>query len=102
MDIAEGHKAALDTLFSSKPKFLIINLGSGKGTSVIELINKFESSTGIEIPYDFGPRREGDSAMSLANPMKALKYIKWKSKRNIEDICRDSWNWQYKNPRGYK
>tara|TARA_Y100001968_G_scaffold219347_1_gene202085 strand:+ start:278 stop:1360 length:1083 start_codon:yes stop_codon:yes gene_type:complete len=101
MDIAEGHKAALDTLISSDPQLLILNLGSGKGTSVIDLIKIFELSTGIQISYKFGPRRKGDPAISLANPMEALKYIKWESKRSIEDICRDSWNWQSKNPIGY-
>tara|TARA_B100000700_G_scaffold330962_1_gene460353 strand:- start:3548 stop:4639 length:1092 start_codon:yes stop_codon:yes gene_type:complete len=101
MDIAEGHKAALETLISSEPQLLIINLGTGKGTSVIELIRIFTLSTGIEIPYKFGQRRHGDSAISLANPMKALKHIKWQSKRKIEDICRDGWNWQSKNPSGY-
>ena len=101
MDIAEGHKAALDTLISSNPQLLIINLGSGKGTSVIDLIKMFELSNGIDIPYKFGPRREGDSAISLANPMQAMKYIKWEAKRNIKDICKDAWNWQSKNPNGY-
>ena len=101
MDIAEGHKAALDILISSKPQVLIINLGSGKGTSVLKLIQIFELTNGIKIPYKIGKRREGDSAISLANPSKALKYIKWESKRSIEDICRDAWNWQSKNPIGY-
>ncbi len=102
MDVAEGHKAALDILISSKPQLLIINLGSGKGTSVLDLIKKFQFSTGIDIPFKFSSRRQGDSAISLANPSKALEYLNWKPKRKIEDICRDSWNWQYKNPMGYK
>ncbi len=102
MDIAEGHKAALDTLISSNPQLLIINLGSGEGTSVLDLIKIFKLSIGIDIPYRFGPRRNGDTAISLANPGEALKFIKWKAKRNIEEICRDSWNWQHQNPMGYK
>ena len=101
MDIAEGHKAALDTLLSSEPQLLIINLGSGKGTSVIDLIKIFKFSTGIDIPYKFGPRRKGDAAIYLANPIQALKHINWESKRKIEDICKDGWNWQCKNPMGY-
>ena len=102
MDIAEGHKAALDTLISSNPQVLIINLGSGKGTSVLDLIKMFKLSIGIDILYRFGPRRKGDTPISLANPGEALKHIKWKPKKNIEDICRDSWNWQKQNPMGYK
>ena len=102
MDIAEGHKAALDALICSDPQLLIINLGSGIGTSVLDLIKMFELTTGQNIHYKFGPRREGDSATSLANPREALKYLKWNPKRNIKDICRDAWNWQSKNPIGYK
>ena len=101
MDIAEGHKDALDKLFSSEPQLLIINLGRGKGTSVMDLINEFQLSNSIKIPYKIGPRRRGDSAQTLANPRKALEYINWKAKRSLQEICRDGWNWQRKNPIGY-
>ncbi len=102
MDIAEGHKAALDMLILSEPICLILNLGTGKGTSVLDLIEMFKLSTGIEIKYNFGPRRIGDSAISLANPKEALNYINWQAKRTLGDICRDGWNWQTSNPKGYE
>ncbi len=102
MDIAEGHKAALEMLMLSEPTCLILNLGTGKGTSVMELIEAFKLSTGIEIPYKFGPRRMGDCAIYLANPQEALNYINWQAKRSLVDICRDGWNWQVSNPKGYK
>ena len=101
MDLAEGHFAALDYLLKEKPQFLTINLGTGIGTSVLELIRCFEKVNNIEIPFSFDNRRVGDNAFVVADNSLAKKILNWNPKRNIDDICRDGWNWQLKNPNGY-
>jgi len=98
VDLAEGHVAALKNL---EPGVATYNLGSGIGTSVLELINAFTKSTGQNIPYTFAERRKGDLPAFYANPSQALAKLGWKTKRSIEDMCRDTWNWQSKNPTGY-
>ncbi|MCK4530675.1 MAG: UDP-glucose 4-epimerase GalE, partial [Candidatus Marinimicrobia bacterium] len=100
MDLAEGHVKALQG-----PKVedgpAIYNLGTGKGNSVLEIVKAFENENGIEIPYQIVARREGDVASSYADPSKAEKHLKWKAKLNLQDMVRDAWNWQKKNPEGY-
>ena len=101
MDLAEGHFAALDHLIKQKPQFLTLNLGTGKGTSVLELIRRFEKINNVKVPYSFDNRRLGDNAFVVADTSLAKSVLNWIPKRNIDDICRDGWNWQIKNPNGY-
>lgn len=97
-DLAEGHLAALT---HSKSGYAAYNLGTGQGTSVFELIHAFERASGRTIPYDILPRRAGDLAESYANVERANQDLEWAATRSIDDACRDSWNWQSKNPDGY-
>ena len=101
MDLVDGHIAALKFLDKNKPQIKKFNLGTGLGTSVLELIETFQKVNNIEIPYCFLPRREGDLVKVVADNSLAIKYLKWKAKRNIEDMCRDGWKWQLLNPNGY-
>lgn len=100
MDLASGHIAALKKL-EAKPGLVIYNLGTGKGTSVLDLIKAFEKANNMEIEYQILPRRPGDVDENYANCDKAFKEMNWKAKYDIVDCCRDSWNWQKKNPQGY-
>ena len=100
VDLAMGHLAALKKL-EQKPGLVIYNLGTGRGTSVLELVNAFIKVTGVNVKYVIGPRRDGDVDENYADASKALKEMGWKAKYNIEDMCRDSWNWQKNNPNGY-
>lgn len=97
-DLSEGHVAAL---IHSKAGFRAINLGSGKGTSVLELIKFFEKASGKIIPYDIQPKRAGDLAEFYANTELAAQELNWHVTRSVEDACRDSWRWQAQNPNGY-
>lgn len=97
-DLAEGHLAALT---HSKPGYAAYNLGTGQGTSVLELIHAFERASDRTIPYAILPRRAGDLAESYANVERAHQDLEWAATRSIDDACRDSWNWQSKNPDGY-
>ena len=102
IDLAEGHLASLDYLNSKDSCLEFINLGSGKGYSVFEIINQFELSTGCQIPLSIQSRRDGDVAKSYADISKAKKLLFWTPKRSLEKICLDGWNWQKKNPNGYR
>ena len=84
-----------------KPQILTLNLGTGKGTSVLELIKSFEKVNDVKIPFSFVDRRVGDNAFVVADNSLAKSILNWSPKRNIVDICRDGWNWQLKNPNGY-
>ena len=101
MDLAEGHLSALSYLLRKKSQILTLNLGTAKGTSVLELIESFKKVNKVEIPYSFEERRPGDNAFVVADNSLAKKILKFEPKRNIEDICRDGWNWQLKNPNGF-
>lgn len=98
-DLAEGHVAALT---HQQPGFRAINLGSGVGTSVLELVTAFEQATGKEISHQFLPRRAGDLPEFYADATLAQNELDWNVTRSIEDACRDTWNWQAKNPNGYQ
>lgn len=98
MDLAEGHVAALNL---NDPGFYAVNLGTGKGTSVFELISAFEEAVGEVIPYSVAPRRSGDIAASYADTALAKELFDWTSQRSITDACRDAWKWQSNNPQGY-
>ncbi len=101
VDLAEGHIAALDYINQFKKKFIVVNLGTGEGTSVLELIKVFENVNNCKVNYVFSDRREGDIASVIANNSLALKLFKWNPKRDIFDMCKDGWNFQNKNPKGF-
>tara|TARA_Y100001968_G_C19384074_1_gene731868 strand:+ start:280 stop:1320 length:1041 start_codon:yes stop_codon:yes gene_type:complete len=102
MDLSEGHIDAMNYLSSKESCLEFINLGSGKGYSVFQIINQFELSTGCQIPFSVVGRRDGDIAKCYANISKAKKLLDWHPKRSLEQMCLDCWNWQRKNPDGYK
>ena len=97
-DLAKGHLAALE---NTTPGYDAINLGSGKGTSVLELVNAFQTATGQTIPYTIAPRRAGDLPAFWANAEKAAQKLNWKTEKTIEQMCADTWNWQSQNPNGF-
>jgi len=101
VDLAKGHLASLKVL-KDKQGLKVYNLGTGKGTSVLELVHAFEKVNKIKIPYEFTSRRDGDIDENYANCDKALKEINWKAELTIEDCCRDSWHFQKNNPNGYE
>ena len=100
VDLAEGHLCAL-RYAQSHTGCEIFNLGTGHGVSVLELVNTFSSVNHIPVPYEIGPRRAGDLATVYADVAKAKKVLGWEAKKTLADMCRDSWNWQTKNPSGY-
>ena len=100
VDLAKGHVKALDKVMSSKG-VRIYNLGTGKRYSVFDIVNTFEKVTGINIPYRVVERRCGDVAKCFADSKKANEELGWICERNLEDMCRDAWRWQEKNPFGY-
>jgi len=101
MDLAEGHRAALHTLLAEPPQLLTLNLGSGQGHSVLELVHAFELTSGKAVPYRMVDRRPGDAASTVANPELAAQRLGWRTQRSLSDICRDGWAWQQANPQGY-
>ena len=100
MDIAAGHTAALPFCTSHKG-VEVINLGTGMGHSVLELISAFENATGIHIPFQIVGRRAGDIPVCFASAEKAKALLGWQATRTLSDMCRDAWNWQQKNPDGF-
>tara|TARA_A100001015_G_scaffold320558_1_gene447366 strand:- start:1549 stop:2574 length:1026 start_codon:yes stop_codon:yes gene_type:complete len=100
MDLAEGHVSALSK--DNEPGCFIYNLGTGVPISVLEIVNTFESVTGITIPYKIVNRRKGDLAEFWADPKKANIELDWRASRSLNDMISDAWNWQSKNPSGYK
>ena len=101
VDLAAGHIKALQKL-NENPGNVVYNLGTGKGYSVLEIINTFSKVTGKEIPYRFVERRPGDVAVSYADPSKANNELSWSAKYGLEEMCTDAWRWQRNNPEGYK
>lgn len=101
VDLARGHVLACD--YTEKHTGCeVINLGTGKGCSVLELVHTFEKANDVPIPYVIDPRRPGDIDVNYADPSKAEKLLGWKAEKSLEDMCRDSWNFQRKNPNGYR
>jgi UDP-glucose 4-epimerase len=100
VDLAIGHVKAVDYLLRKK-KSLTVNLGTGKGSSVFELIKTFEKVSGKKIPYKIVNRRHGDIAVSYADVRLAKKLLNWSAEYDLERMCADSWNWQSKNPLGF-
>ena len=100
-DLAEGHLASIEYLNSKDSCLEFINLGSGYGYSVFQIISQFEISTGCKIPFSIQSRRDGDVAKCYADISKAKRLLGWTPKRTLEQICLDGWNWQVRNPNGY-
>ena len=98
VDLAKGHVAALEHI---EPGVIAYNLGSGKGTSVLEMVNAFITASEKDIPYSFEPRRNGDLPEFYADPAKAAEKLGWRTQETIETMCKDTWNWQKNNPLGY-
>jgi UDP-glucose 4-epimerase len=99
VDLADGHVKAVRKL-SENPGLRIYNLGTGTGSSVLEVIKTFEQATGVKIPYEMKPRRAGDVPVNYCDAGRARDELGWVAKRNLYDCCKDSWNWQKKNPEG--
>jgi UDP-glucose 4-epimerase len=99
VDLAQGHLKALEALTSAQ--CTSINLGTGIGYSVLDVVNAFAKASGQPIPYIIAPRREGDIAACYADPASAREILGWSAQRDLEQMCRDSWNFQSKNPKGY-
>jgi UDP-glucose 4-epimerase len=100
VDLANGHIKALEKL-TQKPGLEVYNLGTGHGTSVLDMVHAFAEATGIKIPYKISPRRAGDIATCYADPSKAAEELGWKATRTIADMCKDTCHWQSANPTGY-
>ena len=101
LDLAEAHRAALEVLLREPPQELVLNLGSGVGHSVLEVIRAFEATTGVAVPYSLEERRPGDSASSVADASQASQRLGWRPQRDLATICRDCWSWHQANPQGY-
>jgi len=101
VDLAYGHVKALQKL-EYIDEVLVVNLGTGKGYSVLEMIKAFEKASDTKIPYKIVERRLGDIAKCYADPNYANKILDWKAKKSIDDMCKDTWNWQLNNPDGYR
>lgn len=99
VDLATGHVAALQAI-EKKCGLAIYNLGTGHGYSVLDVVKAFEKANDLKVPYSIKPRRPGDIATCYCNPAKAQKELGWQAKYGIEDMCRDSWNFQKNNPNG--
>ncbi len=100
VDLARGHVCALSAIERSCG-LAIYNLGTGKGYSVLDIVKSFENVNGVKVPYQIQPRRAGDIATCYSNPDKAKVELGWEAQYGIEEMCRDSWNWQKNNPNGY-
>jgi UDP-glucose 4-epimerase len=101
MDLAEGHVKAVEYAMIHTGEE-VFNLGTGIGYSVLDIIKAFENSNKVKVPYIIAARRPGDLATVYSDPSKSEIILGWKAKRSLEDMCRDSWNWQKNNPNGYE
>ncbi|WAS54981.1 UDP-glucose 4-epimerase GalE [Burkholderia ambifaria] len=100
VDLAKGHIAALDALATRDASF-VVNLGTGQGYSVLEVVRAFEKASGRPVPYELVARRPGDIAECYANPQAAADLIGWRATLGIDEMCADHWKWQEANPRGF-
>lgn len=100
VDLAVGHVAAVRRL-AERPGVLTVNLGTGRGYSVIEVVRAFEKASGRPVPYDIAERRPGDIAQCYAEPVLAERELGWRASRGIDEMCADAWRWQSANPQGY-
>jgi len=102
LDLANGHLAALKYLRENKPGVRAWNLGSGRGSTVFEMIKAFSHVVGRDLPYEVVDRRQGDVLNLTANPALANKELGWKTELTLEDACADLWRWVENNPQGYR
>jgi UDP-glucose 4-epimerase len=102
VDLAKGHVAALDALYSRDVGCEAVNLGTGTGISVLQLVEGMARATGKPVPYTMSPRRPGDVATVFANPDRAKKLLGWEAKLGLKEMCEDTWRWQMNNPCGYR
>jgi UDP-glucose 4-epimerase len=100
VDLAQGHVAAVDYMQDHKGES-VFNLGTGTGYSVLDMVKAFERVTGKAVPYKIVERRPGDLGMVYASPEKSANVLGWKAQFGLDEMCRDTWNWQSKNPMGY-
>ena len=100
VDLARGHLAALDALVKAEA-LITVNLGTGRGYSVLDVVSAFERASGKPVPYQILPRRAGDVASCFADPAVASEILGWRAEFDLDDMCRDSWRWQEGNPDGY-
>jgi len=101
VDLADGHVKALNKI-STLNEVLTVNLGTGNGYSVLDMVQAFEKASGKKVPYKIAPRRAGDIAKCFADPSYAKEVLGWQASRGIDEMCEDSWRWQSNNPDGYK
>lgn len=102
VDLADAHVKAIDYLFKAKKTSILkVNIGTGIGYSVLDMVKAFEKASGKKIAYKLVDRRAGDIATCYANPQKAYEVLGWKANKTLDDMCKDSWKWQSQNPNGY-
>ena len=101
VDLARGHVAAIEYMQTHRGES-VFNLGTGQGYSVLDMVKAFERVTGVKIPYEIAPRRPGDLATVYSSPDKSAQLLGWRAQYSLEDMCRDTWAWQSKNPMGYE
>ena len=100
VDLAKGHVAAVKYA-AGHTGCEVFNLGTGCGYSVLDMVKAFQKVNNVPVPYAIAPRRPGDIATCYADPAKSREILGWQAQKNLEDMCRDSWNWQKNNPKGY-
>jgi UDP-glucose 4-epimerase len=100
MDLARGHLVALDYL-AERSRSITVNLGTGRGYSVLEAVRAFELASGRTIALDMAPRRPGDVAQCYADPSLAARELGWRAELGLAEMCRDAWRWQTANPEGF-
>jgi UDP-glucose 4-epimerase len=101
MDLARGHVAALQALLNKGESFTV-NLGTGRGHSVLEVVAAFERASGRPVPYRLAPRRAGDVAQCWADVTRSARVLGWQARHTLDEMCADAWRWQQQNPRGYR
>ena len=102
VDLAKGHVKALDKLYCDQVGCEAVNLGTGQGISVLELVEGMRKATGTPVPYVIAPRRPGDVAEVFADPGRAEELLNWQATLGVDEMCRDTWAWQSNNPYGYE
>jgi UDP-glucose 4-epimerase len=100
VDLAQGHVKAMDRVFAERGCYTV-NLGTGQGYSVLEMVKAFERASGRSVPYQIVERRPGDIGVCYADPAQAQALLGWSAKRGINEMCEDTWRWQSANPQGF-